>query len=48
MIEQAKFTVYLFSFEKSFWETNKNNWRSRKKQVNETDYSKQIDYNLLF
>ena len=27
IIEQAKF--YLFSFGKSFWKTNKNNWRSR-------------------
>ena len=29
-IEQAKFTYLKFtSFGESFWETNKNNWRSR-------------------
>ena len=25
--------IYLFSFGKSFWETNKNNWRSRGNQI---------------
>ena len=28
IIEQAKFT---YSFRKSFWKTNKSNWRSRRK-----------------
>ena len=28
-IEQAK--IYLFSFGKTFWKTNKNNWRSSRK-----------------
>ena len=33
IIEQVKCSVCMFSFRKSFWKTNKDNWKKEKKQV---------------